>query len=69
MVDAARSRDAFEDPVGEVARRILGDTLLVDGVGGVIVEVERYQEDDPASHSFGGRRGRAAVMLDRKSVV
>ena len=49
--------------MGEVARRILGDTLLVDGVGGVIVEVERYQEDDPASHSFGGRRGRAAVMF------
>ena len=39
----------------------MGCTLLGDGVRGVIVEVERYQQDDPASHSFRGpdaaRRG------------
>jgi len=49
--------------VGEVAPDLLGCTLLHDGVGGVVVEVERYQEDDPASHSFGGPRPRAAVMF------
>jgi DNA-3-methyladenine glycosylase len=47
----------------EVAPELVGGTLLVDGVGGTIVEVEAYREDDPASHSFGGPRGRNAVMF------
>lgn len=53
----------FARPVAEVAPDLIGCTLLVDGVGGVIVETERYQEDDPASHSFGGPRGRAITMF------
>jgi DNA-3-methyladenine glycosylase len=53
----------FARPVAEVAPDLVGCTLLVDGAGGVIVEVERYQQDDPASHSFRGPVGRAAVMF------
>jgi DNA-3-methyladenine glycosylase len=53
----------FARPVAEVAPELVGCTLDVGGAGGVIVEVERYQEDDPASHSFRGPRGRAAVMF------
>jgi len=53
----------FARPVAEVAPDLVGCSLLVDGVGGVIVEVERYQQDDPASHSFRGPYGRAAVMF------
>lgn len=53
----------FARPVAEVAPALIGCTLLVDGVGGVIVETERYQQDDPASHSFRGPRGRALVMF------
>ena len=53
----------FARPVAEVAPGLVGCTLLVDGVGGVVVETERYQQDDPASHSFAGPRGRAAVMF------
>ena len=50
----------------DVAPALIGWTLLVDGVdgvGGTIVEVEAYREDDPASHSFGGPRGRNVVMF------
>ena len=39
----------------EVAPELVGATLLVDGVGGPIVEVEAYAVGDPASHGFKGR--------------
>jgi DNA-3-methyladenine glycosylase len=56
-------RDFFARPVHEVAPRLIGATLLVDGVGGRIVEVEAYDQDDPASHSFRGRTVRTASMF------
>jgi DNA-3-methyladenine glycosylase len=40
----------------EVAPDLIGAELLVDGVGGVIVEVEAYDHEDPAGHGFGNRR-------------
>ncbi|MBA3842385.1 MAG: DNA-3-methyladenine glycosylase [Actinobacteria bacterium] len=40
----------------EVAPELIGAELLVDGVGGVIVEVEAYDQTDPAAHGFGNRR-------------
>jgi DNA-3-methyladenine glycosylase len=49
--------------VHEVAQGIIGWTLLVDGVGGRIVEVEAYADDDPASHAFGGPTARNASMF------
>jgi DNA-3-methyladenine glycosylase len=53
----------LERPVLEVARLLPGWTLLVDGVGGVIVETEAYRQDDPASHSFRGPTARTTVMF------
>jgi DNA-3-methyladenine glycosylase len=49
--------------VHDAAPALIGWTLLVDGVGGRIVELEAYEETDPASHSFGGPRGRNVVMF------
>lgn len=49
--------------VHDVARGLLGWTLLRDGVGGRIVEVEAYGAVDPASHAFRGRTGRNGAMF------
>jgi DNA-3-methyladenine glycosylase len=56
-------REFFARPVHQVAPELIGATLLVDGVGGRIVEVEAYDQDDPASHSFRGRTARTASMF------
>jgi DNA-3-methyladenine glycosylase len=49
--------------VHDVAPDLLGTTLLVDGVGGTIVEVEAYHHEDPASHGYRGRTARNAAMF------
>jgi DNA-3-methyladenine glycosylase len=56
VIDFARS-------VHEVAPELIGATLLVDGVGGRIVEAEAYDREDPASHGYGGRTRRNASMF------
>jgi DNA-3-methyladenine glycosylase len=56
-------RSFFDRPVLDVAPELIGATLLVDGVGGIIVEVEAYHHTDPAAHSYIGRTERNAVMF------
>ena len=56
MIDFSRS-------VHEVAPELIGATLLVDGIGGRIVEVEAYDQEDPASHGYRGRTRRNASMF------
>ncbi|MDX6399126.1 MAG: DNA-3-methyladenine glycosylase [Gaiellaceae bacterium] len=56
-------REFFARSVHEVAPELIGVTLLVDGVGGPIVEVEAYDSEDPAAHGFRGRTARNASMF------
>ncbi|NVN86222.1 MAG: DNA-3-methyladenine glycosylase [Rhodopseudomonas sp.] len=56
-------RAFFARSVHEVAPELIGATLLVDGVGGIVVEVEAYHHSDPAAHSFRGPTPRNAVMF------
>ena len=56
-------RSFFARSVLTVAPELIGATLLVDGVGGVIVELEAYHHTDPAAHSYIGRTERNAVMF------
>ena len=56
-------REFFARSVHEVAPDLIGCTLLVDGVGGPIVEVEAYDHEDPASHGFRGETARNRSMF------
>lgn len=53
----------FGRPVDTVARALIGVQLLVDGLGGIIVEAEAYHPQDPAAHTFRGPTPRTAVMF------
>lgn len=57
------SKDFFARSVHDVAPKLVGATLLVDGVGGPIVEVEAYDHEDPAAHGFRGQTERNASMF------
>ena len=59
----ARQAALFRSPPLEAAKALIGWTLTLDGVGGMIVETEAYHHEDPASHSFTGPTPRNAAMF------
>lgn len=67
MSDNRQFPSFLDQPVDEVARRLLGCELEreIDGtaVRVRIVETESYDQDDEASHAFGGKRKRNATMF------
>lgn len=56
-------RSFFARSVHEVARELIGCRLLYRGCGGVIVETESYDRDDPACHAYAGRTERTEVLF------
>jgi DNA-3-methyladenine glycosylase len=56
-------RGFFDRSVLRVAPELIGATFLVNGVGGIIVELEAYHHSEPAAHSFGGPTPRNMVMF------
>lgn len=53
----------FSAPSHEVAPQLIGAQFFVNGVGGIIVEVEAYDQAEPASHTFSGPSVRNASMF------
>jgi len=53
----------FDRSVHEVAPELIGATLLFNGAGGIITEVEAYHHSEPAAHSYNGMTPRNAVMF------
>ncbi len=53
----------FERSVHAVARELIGCRLFFAGVGGVIVETESYDRDDPACHAYVGLTKRTEFIF------
>jgi 3-methyladenine DNA glycosylase Mpg len=61
----------FCDDAVNVAKALIGVTLLVNGTGGIIIETEAYDETDPGrarSQSFCRGIARQGEMRQRTSV-
>lgn len=66
MTDPAGRQLTQADFVGDaaiIAPTLIGATLLVNGVGGRIVEVEAYDQTEPGSHCYPGLTPRNRAMF------
>jgi DNA-3-methyladenine glycosylase len=53
----------FDRSVHEVARELVGCRLFYEGVGGIVVETESYERDDPACHAYVGLTDRTEILF------
>jgi DNA-3-methyladenine glycosylase len=53
----------FARSVHEVARGLIGCRLFYGGCGGIVVETESYERDDPACHAYVGLTERTAPLF------
>lgn len=53
----------FSEDSPIVARALIGATILVSDVGGVIVETEAYDQSEPASHGYTACTGRTRSLF------
>lgn len=53
----------FSQESHKVAYELIGATFTLNGVGGIIVETEAYDQSEPASHTFVGPTARNASMF------
>jgi DNA-3-methyladenine glycosylase len=59
----ALERAFFNRSVHDVARDLIGCELRFDAVGGIIVEVESYEREDPACHAYAGLTPRTTTLF------
>jgi DNA-3-methyladenine glycosylase len=55
--------DFYARPVLDVARELIGCTVVHGDAGGVIVETEAYHESEPACHAFVGLTPRTRTLF------
>ena len=53
----------FDRSVHAVARELIGCRLFHQGRGGIVVETESYERDDPACHAYAGLTERTATLF------
>jgi len=53
----------FDRSVHAVARELIGCRLFHRGRGGIVVETESYERDDPACHAYAGLTERTATLF------
>jgi DNA-3-methyladenine glycosylase len=61
--EARLEAEFFDRSVHAVARDLVGCRLFYRGCGGVIVETESYERDDPACHAYAGLTERTAPLF------
>jgi DNA-3-methyladenine glycosylase len=59
----ALDADFYARPVLEVARDLIGCTVVHGGAAGVIVETEAYHESEPACHAYVGLTPRTRTLF------
>lgn len=63
LAEPVLNADFYARPVVDVARGLIGCTLMHRGTGGVIVETEAYHQSESACHAFRGPTPRARTLF------